>query len=61
MSLKNRYADDTDNDSIQFHVAFSSVINGCGTWAGIPYLCYTQLALNCMILPSAIREIALSM
>ena len=37
------------------------MINGCGTWAGVPYLCYTQLYLNCMTyLNSAIRNVVVS-
>ena len=32
----------------QFHVAYSSTIKGCGTWAGVPYLCYSQAGLFCM-------------
>ena len=32
----------------QFHVAYSATIKGCGTWAGIPYLCYSQHGFFCM-------------
>ena len=43
----------------QFHVAFSSRIGGCGTWAGVPYLCTPQAFSACQYFPSVIDVDAL--
>ena len=31
------------------------MVQGCGSWAGIPYVCYSQLYLSCIFLPSLIN------
>ena len=38
----------------QFHVAYSSIIMGMGSWAGTPFNCYTHWLLSCMNSPSII-------
>ena len=39
----------------QFHVAYSGIIHGMGSWAGVPNLCYTKDALFCLSTPGIIN------
>lgn len=39
----------------QFHVAYSSVVSGMGSWAGIVNLCYDHWNLMCLTVPSMIN------
>ena len=43
----------------QFHVAYSSVISGMGTWAGVPNLCYAKDGLLCMSSPGIVNTATL--
>lgn len=36
----------------QMQVAYSSVISGSATWAGVPYLCFSHNMYGCMTMPS---------
>ena len=38
--------------STQFHVAYSSVITGMGSWAGGPFACYISHKFTCMNNPN---------
>lgn len=40
---------------MQFHIAFSNHVQGSGTWAGVPYLCYSKDGLLCMETPSIVN------